>query len=255
MEIRLDLHIHSCRSPDGVMSIEEIVSLARARGLNGAAVCDHGLALTAAPEFDDFLIIPGVEVSTQLGHLLGLFITGPVETGDFFRAAEAIRAQGGLAVLAHPFQRSRDGSRLAPAVPLLDGIEVWNSRADRKIHDANALAASFAQVCRLRPFGGSDAHCPQEVGNGFVTVEAEALTLEAVKAALMTGKVSVQGRRSRAWYAARSQLTRRIKTGAGPLSCARWAAFAAKCCLQDIVWGGDCACRSLLRSGKRESGW
>ena len=77
MELKLDLHIHSERSPDGIMPLEEIVSLARARGLDGAAVCDHDLALTGPPRFDDFLLIPGVEVSTQLGHLLGLFVTGP----------------------------------------------------------------------------------------------------------------------------------------------------------------------------------
>lgn len=239
MELKLDLHVHSECSPDGVMTLEEIVSLARARGLNGAAVCDHDLALADPPRFDDFLLIPGIEVSTQFGHLLGLFITGPVETKDFFRAVEAIHGQGGLAVLAHPFERSRDGSRLAPAVPLLDGVEVWNSRAERNIHDANALAASFAQVCRLAPFGGSDAHCPQEVGNGFVIVEAQAFTLEAVKAALLEGNARVQGRRSRAWYAARSQLTKRNKTGAEPLSYVKWAAFAAKCCAQDLFWRGD----------------
>lgn len=238
MEIKLDLHVHSQRSPDGVMTVGEIVSLAKAKGLNGAAICDHDLALTEAPELDGFLIIPGIEVSTQFGHLLGLFITGPVETRDFFEAVEVIHAQGGLAVLAHPFEHSRDGARLAPAVPLLDGIEVQNSRADRKIHDANILARSFAQVCGLRPFGGSDAHRPQEVGNSFTVVEAEALTPDAVKAALMAGEVSVQGRRSRAWYTARSQLTKRVKTGAGPLAYVKWAAFAAKCCLEDIFWRG-----------------
>ena len=101
------------------------------------------------------------------------------------------------------------------------------------------MAASFAQVCRLRPFGGSDAHCPQEVGNGFTTVEAEKLTLEVVKAALLEKNAQASGHRSRAWYAARSQLTKRNKTGAKPLSYAKWAAFAAKCCLQDIFWRGD----------------
>ncbi len=239
MEIKLDLHVHSERSPDGRMTLEEIVSLAKAKGLNGAAVCDHDLVLPDAPGFGDFLLIPGVEVSTQFGHLLGLFVAEPVETRDFFQAVEAIHAQGGLAVLAHPFEHSRDGSRLAPAVPLLDGIEVQNSRADRKINDANNLAASFAQVCRLRPFGGSDAHCPQELGNSFTTVEADLLTLDAVKEALRTGKVSVQGKRSRAWYAARSQLTKRRKTGAKPLSYVKWAAFAVKCCVQDIFLRGD----------------
>lgn len=239
MEIKLDLHVHSERSPDGVMTIEEIVSLAKARGLDGVAVCDHDLALTDPPEFGGFLLIPGIEVSTQLGHLLGLFVTGPVDTRDFFEAAELIHRQGGLAVLAHPFEHSRDGSRLAPAVPYLDGIEVQNSRADRKLHDANRLARSFAQVCRLPSFGGSDAHCPQEVGNSFTAVEADALTLEAAKAALLSGSALAQGKRSPAWYAARSQLTKRNKTGARPLGYVKWAAFAAKCCAQDIFWRGD----------------
>ena len=142
-------------------------------------------------------------------------------------------------MLAHPFEHSRDGSRLAPAVPLLDGIETQNSRADRKIHNANALARSFAQVCRLPAFGGSDAHCPREVGNSFTAAEAEQLTLESAKAALLSGTARAEGTRSRAWYAARSQLTRRRKTGARPLSYAKWAAFAAQCCLQDIFWRGD----------------
>ena len=162
-----------------------------------------------------------------------------MDTRDFFQAVEIIHSQGGLAVLAHPFEHSRDGARLAPAVPLLDGIEVWNSRADRKLHDANRLAASFAQVCRLPAFGGSDAHRPQEVGNGYTCVEADALTAQAVKTALLSGRARAQGTRSRAWYAARSQLTKRRKTGAKPLSYVKWAAFAAKCCAQDIFWRGD----------------
>lgn len=239
MEIKLDLHVHSKRSPDGVMTLEEIVNLAKTRGLSGAAICDHDLTLTQVPEFQDFLLIPGVEVSTQFGHLLGLFLTAPVETKDFFDAVSAIHAQGGLAVLAHPFERSRDGSRLVPILPLLDGMEVWNSRADRKIHNANDLARSLAQAHRLRPFGGSDAHRPQEVGNGYAILEAEALTLEAAKEALLKGAVRVEGRRSPARYTAWSQLAKRKRTGAGVLSYAKWAAFAAKCCLQDMIQKGD----------------
>lgn len=239
MKLKLDLHVHSRRSLDGVMTLDEIVSLARARGMDGAAVCDHDLALTEAPEYGDFLLIPGIEVSTQFGHLLGLFLTGPVETRDFFEAVEAIHSQGGLAVLAHPFEHSRDAGRLDHAVPLLDGVEVWNSRANRKIPEANALAAEFARRHGLRPFGGSDAHRPQEVGGGFTAVEAEALTLDAVKAALLKGNAQASGRAGRAWYAARSQLTKRRRTGARPLSYVKWAAFAAKCCLQDVFWRRD----------------
>mgnify|MGYP001543942730 CR=1 FL=1 len=51
MELRLDLHIHSERSFDGCMSLSEIVALARERGLNGVAICDHDRVLDEVPEF------------------------------------------------------------------------------------------------------------------------------------------------------------------------------------------------------------
>ncbi|MCI8481078.1 MAG: hypothetical protein HFG08_09450 [Oscillibacter sp.] len=235
MELRLDLHVHSCRSPDGCMSLAEIVERARAAGLSGAAVCDHDLALTDPPVFPDFLLIPGVEVSTEYGHLLGLFVTGPVKAWSLRQAVDIIHGQGGLAVLAHPFERSRDAARLEPIVPLLDGAEVWNGRADRKIRQANALAEAFARAHGLRPFAGSDAHLPQEIGNGVTAVEAEALTLAAAKTALLAGEARISGRRSRAWYTARSQLNKRRKTGAGPGAYVKWGAFALKCLAQDLV--------------------
>ncbi len=235
MKLKLDLHIHSQASPDGRMSLGEIVSKARAAGLNGIAVCDHDRVLAQAPEFPDFLLIPGVEVSTEYGHLLGLFVSAPVETHTFREAAAAIHAQGGLAVLAHPFEHSTDPDRIAPIVPLLDGVEVWNSRAERKNRQANAMAEDFARTHSLNRFGGSDAHVPQEVGRGFTQVETDAFTLDAVKAALTGGHTTVSGRTSPARYAAASQLTKRKKTGSTPLGYCKWALFALKCCLQDFT--------------------
>lgn len=132
MELRLDLHIHSERSFDGCMSLSEIVALARERGLNGVAICDHDRVLESVPEYDDLLVIPATEVSTERGHLLGLFVTKPIETRQFSEAVTAIHAQGGLAVIAHPFEHSTDANRLDDVMSRLDGVEMWNSRADRK---------------------------------------------------------------------------------------------------------------------------
>lgn len=239
MELRLDLHIHSERSPDGCMSLEEIVARARAAGLNGAAVCDHDRTLEDIPDLPNFLLIPGVEVSTEYGHLLGLFVREPVKTRVFSQAVEEIHRQGGLAVLAHPFEHARAPQRIAPIAPLLDGVEVWNSRAERKIRDANALAESFAAEHGLRRFAGSDAHTPQEIGHGVTVVQAEACTLPAAKAALLSGETTIRGCRSRAWHTAKSQLVKRRKNRAGPISYAKWTAFALKCCAQDIIRGGN----------------
>jgi len=141
MEVKLDLHIHSEHSPDGRMALDEIVACARARGLQGVAVCDHDRALTETWDAPDFLLIPGIELSTDRGHLLGLFVTEQIEARELDAAIEAVHACGGLAVMAHPFERSSDAQRLDAYLDRLDGIEVWNGRADRKNPQANAMAA------------------------------------------------------------------------------------------------------------------
>ena len=239
MELKLDLHIHSEHSPDGRMTLAEIAAQAKARGMSGCAVCDHDRVLQERFSDPDFLLIPGVEVSTQFGHLLGLFVSAPIDTRDFYEAVEHIHAQGGIAVLAHPFEHHSDPARIDPIAHLLDGVEVWNSRADRKISCANIYAECFAEEHQLRCFAGSDAHVPQEIGNGYVTVEAEAFTLEAAKAALLRNQVTICGRRSPARYTAMSQLTKRKKTGASPAAYIKWGLFAAKCVAQDLLRKGE----------------
>lgn len=237
MKMTLDLHIHSHRSPDGRMRLEEIAAAARQRGLDAVAICDHDLAYSGPPEVDGVLMIPGVEVSTDQGHLLGLFVEGVDGTRDFVRSAQAIHQAGGLTVLAHPFQRHREEGALLPLVPQLDGVEVWNSRASRKDPQANAKAAAFAQKTGLPPFAGSDAHLPQEIGNGRILVETEARTLPAIRAALLEGKGQASGQDSPALCVARSQWTKLRKTNASPLRCGKWALFALKCALEDRIRG------------------
>lgn len=238
MKLRLDLHIHSAASADGRMSPDEILRRCREEGLQGAAVCDHDRVMEERTDAD-FLWIPGVEVSTEYGHLLGLFVTAPIPAGDFAAAVEAIHAAGGIAVLAHPFARRRDGDALLPILPMLDGIEVYNSRAMRKNPRANAMAEEFAAAHGLRRFAGSDAHLAQEVGRAYVTLEVEELSAEGVKTALLAGKVEITGRRSPARYTAMSQLTRRRRQGASPLSYAKWGLFALRCLLQDLFYRGE----------------
>ena len=247
MLVSLDLHIHSRASADGRMTVREILEAAAAAGLNGVAVTDHDCCFRPdGTEPGTLLLIPGEEFSTELGHLLGLFLTGPIPfarqegraleaPGGVRELIDAIHAQGGLAVLAHPFERDPDAARLEPLAPLLDGIEVWNGRANRRISDANARAAAFAAAHGLAPLAGSDAHLPREIGNGVLQLEVEALTPQAVKAAILSGAGTAFGREGRSLDVARSQYTKLKRARAGPGRRLKWLAFAGKCALEDLL--------------------
>lgn len=237
MELKLDLHVHSEKSPDGCMTLDEIVAAAKRAGLNGVAVCDHNLAMTEKAEYEDFLVIPGIEIATEYGHLLGLFVTAPIEERRLHKAADIIHSQGGITVMAHPFEHSTDAERLVPALPLLDGIEVQNSRAERKNLSANKMAREFSYKYSKHIFAGSDAHLPVEVGHSFLKVEAESLSPESVKKALLGGAVSAQGCRSKAIYTAKSQKISRKKQNSG--FSLKWLVFSLKCAVFDIFVRGE----------------
>ena len=239
MEVKLDLHIHSEHSPDGRMALDEIVACARARGLQGVAVCDHDRALTETWDAPDFLLIPGIELSTDRGHLLGLFVTEQIEARELDAAIDAVHACGGLAVMAHPFERSSDAQRLDAYLDRLDGIEVWNGRADRKNPQANAMAGAPAQRAAKPGTARRDAPPPEGIGHGGATPGGDALTPPGLPARLFRGATAVDGRRGKARYVAESQLTKRRRTHAGAAAYVKWALFAAKCCLQDITWKGE----------------
>lgn len=219
MIYHVDLHIHTCHSHDGCMTVEEIIRHARAKGLNAVAICDHDRFFDDAVE--DFPVIRGCEFSTAYGHLLGLFLNSPIHETEFSAIVQAIHEQGGIAVLAHPYQRSRDVEAVAH---LIDGVEVWNSRACRKNRAANKQALEFARRHDLLWFAGSDAHVPNEIGNVVLTVEGDDL-----KSALVQNHVTIHGRHSAPWNTARSQLTKLIKEKAGFPAKLRWCLFAAKC--------------------------
>lgn len=237
MKLKLDLHIHSEASCDGRMTLAEIIETARKKGLNGVAITDHNVLFDPAgyEAPDDFVIIPGEEFSTERGHLLGLFLTEPVTAKGFHAVAAAIREQGGLAVMAHPFERCCDARSLDDIIPELDGIEIWNGRANRKNPKANAMAKALAEENGLPSFAGSDAHIASEIGNGYVAVETEDGTAESIKKALLQQGNAVSGREGKDICVARSQLTKLKKCGGGIKKRIIWAAFAVKCAVCDII--------------------
>nr|WP_297171594.1 PHP domain-containing protein [uncultured Agathobaculum sp.] len=189
---RVDLHVHTIASPDGRSTIEEIAVAAKRAGLDAIAICDHDRC-TPVPDFQaGVLLIPGCEVSTRAGHITALFLERPIDLAALGTlpapeaAVTAIRRAGGLAVIAHPFYRP--GKAAEDFAFDLDGVETANARASFKAADANERAAALAQARGLPAVGGSDAHDAKEVGNAYTELTAPALTLPALRKALLDGR-------------------------------------------------------------------
>ncbi|HEX5506865.1 MAG TPA: PHP domain-containing protein, partial [Thermomicrobiales bacterium] len=135
--MKLDLHMHTHHSRDCTIPTAEVIRLCRRRGLDGIAVTDHntlagGLeAVALAPA--GFTVIPGEEVKSSEGEIIGLFLREEIPAGlSPEETAARIRAQDGIVVVPHPFDPIRTSPLKTPALErlvaagLVDAIEVLN---------------------------------------------------------------------------------------------------------------------------------
>jgi predicted metal-dependent phosphoesterase TrpH len=174
--IAVDLHMHTNWSHDCSIEVEELLDHAEAIGLGGIAVTDHnvfGGALEAVElaEERDLVVIPGEEVKTaDQGEIIGLFLEEEIPRGlSFEETIAAIREQGGLVYLPHPFDRLHaipDPATLHRHLAEIDVFEVFNARLLRESFNDEALR--FARKYRMLQGAGSDAHVLQGVGTGAV---------------------------------------------------------------------------------------
>lgn len=179
--LKLDLHNHTHFSSDGVHSPAQLLTTARDRGIGCIAVTDHNTvrggieaAQIAATDHTLPRVIPGVELATLEGEVIGLFVSQEIpKLLSLAEAVSRIRLQGGLVYLPHPFDVARRGAIQAKerlgAANLADIIEVVNARAlgSRAGRRAAALAAELG-----KPAGaGSDAHRAVEVARAYLVVD------------------------------------------------------------------------------------
>ena len=174
--IVVDLHMHTDWSHDCSIPVAELLDHAEEIGLGGIAITDHnafGGALEAVQlgRRRDLVVIPGEEVKTDgQGEVIGLFLEEEIPRGlPFADTLAAIRDQGGLVYLPHPFDRLHaipDPATLHRHLAEIDVFEVFNARLLRDSFNDEALR--FARKYRLLHGAGSDAHVLQGVGTGAV---------------------------------------------------------------------------------------
>jgi predicted metal-dependent phosphoesterase TrpH len=197
----VDLHVHTSASFDSLASPASVVRAAAARGLTHLAITDHDTiegALAAreyvSRESVHVTILVGQEVKTDRGDLIAVFLDEAIPSGlPPTQAIAAVRAQGGLVGIPHPFDRFR-GSLLAgsedgaadagPAelAPLVDWVETHNARI--MVGNGNERAAAFASEHDLPGVAVSDSHSTLEVGVAYVALDGDPSTPEGLLAAL-----------------------------------------------------------------------
>ncbi|PSQ04035.1 phosphoesterase [Halobacteriales archaeon QS_6_71_20] len=201
--LSVELHSHSALSHDGRDPVDMLLEQAAAVGLDALAVTDHdelSASLEAAALADDYGLvgIPGMEVTSTAGHVLAFGIERAVPAGlDFDETLDRIHDQDGLAVVPHPFQKSRHG--VAPHVTdeqlaTADAIEVYNSRL--LTGRSNRQAERFAVNRGVPMTAGSDAHIAEMVGQAVTEVGAVERSVDAILEAVRAGRTSVVGKRT-----------------------------------------------------------
>lgn len=182
--IKLDLHIHSEYSDDGIGSPKEIIKYLQKRGLQGMAITDHNTlegsykALKVAPK--DFIVIPGVEISTRDGHMIALDIKENIRRElSIEETVEKIIDLGGTPLVPHLF-RNMSGikkDKLRAIQTKLSAIEVFNSCS---VAQSNLKTAKIAKELNLGGTGGSDSHDPAYVGCGYTIVNTTDLSKDSI---------------------------------------------------------------------------
>jgi predicted metal-dependent phosphoesterase TrpH len=185
-----------------------VLRAAAARGITHLAITDHDRIDGArealevvATEAPGLHVIVGQEIRTTAGDLIGTFLRESIPVGlSPAEAIAAVREQGGLVGIAHPFDRFRgsvgrgEADALDAVAAEVDWIEAWNARI--LVGDGNERAAELAKRLGVTGVAVSDAHTTLEVGIASTVVRADPSTPDGLRAALegpvelMTGRAS-----------------------------------------------------------------
>jgi len=204
----LDLHVHSKYSFDSILTPQKIIETAQARGLNGIGITDHntirgGIEAQKINRAPNLLIIVGVEMSTEAGDLVGLFLKEEIRDHHSIRVADEIHRQGGIVVLPHPYEGHRLNDELLKKVDLVEG---FNARASER---ANKKAVELAEKWNKPITAGSDAHFAAEIGLARTIVDGS--DMDNIQSAILNNKIMTTCIQTRSYWPLLSQIIKSIK--------------------------------------------
>ncbi len=192
----VDMHVHTARGGyDSSLTVPQLVEEAMTKGIEGVCLTEH-MHFWSKSDLDGYgsdhnvLLIAGIEVETDMGHILAFgldrYVSGMHRARELRRVADDA---GGALVLAHPFRMffymeefnakpKREWSEAfadaleLPGLDVVDAVEVLNGGCTAR---ENRLAVEVAKKRGLKATGGSDAHSSRGIGS-FVTVFEREIT-------------------------------------------------------------------------------
>ena len=207
----IDIHTHTYpTSDDSELTPEELIAESKRIGLDGICLTDHDgfwepRDVEKLGKDNDYLVIPGCEVTTEEGHLLvyGLseYIFG-MHKSAFVH--ELVREEGGAIVVAHPYRRVyRD---TAPQYPksydemltralrnrvfdMVDGVEIRNGRGSEL---ENKFSERLSKYLNMSGTAASDDHKLSDIGTFATRFEEKVTDLSDLIKCIKSGKFSAE---------------------------------------------------------------
>jgi len=204
--VLIDLHAHTLPlSHDSSLTADELIEAAKAAGLDGICLTEHDFAwdpeeVGRLARRHRFLVLPGMEVNTEHGHVLAFGLSG--YRYGMHRVSELARLaaqEGAVLLAAHPYRRQipwepgDDGRRPEGLARALRnpryGVEVAVGGVNgRGSGPAKRFSLELAGGVCLLIDGGSGAHAREDVGRCATEFTGRIEGLEDLLEALRRGR-------------------------------------------------------------------
>jgi len=164
--VKVDFHTHTQFSRDCLIKPKELIAKAEKLGIIPAITDHDSIGAHRGLRESGAAFIPGEEIGTDKGDLIGLYVSQAIpKKTPFLEAIDLIHSQGGLAYLPHMFDVTRKGVAVPELAKKADIIEVFNARSVMK--NFNIKADEFAKANNIPGAAGSDSHFLSEFGTTY----------------------------------------------------------------------------------------
>jgi len=171
--MKIDMHVHTINSKDSDSRINFLIRKAKEKGLDGFAITDHDkITIKKIVEVGNFYLIPGCEIRTDMGEVIGYFVKDIPQTKKFSSVVEFLKKQNALVSIPHPFDKLRKESVKSEReiLNVIDKIDFLELNA-RSLPVFINKTIKFAKIHKIKLIAGSDSHLVREIGNAYTEFE------------------------------------------------------------------------------------